>query len=212
MTKVTAKTILCYGDSNTWGNVPNSDLRYPRGVRWPSALQNILGEEYEVISEGLCGRALKSDIAPAEKNGITYIQPCVESHDPLDLIVIMLGTNDVKDKYKLSPEDIASNLKETILIIRSADIVNKDNVKILVVCPAEVSISENGWHEGYFKEGMEKSRKLPELYKKVADETGCLFLNVGDYVKVSGIDGVHLDEAGHLKLAEVLADNIKTVL
>lgn len=64
MIKTSAKTILCYGDSNTWGNVPSSFLRYPRDVRWPAVLQNLLGEDYEVISEGLCGRTLKSEATP----------------------------------------------------------------------------------------------------------------------------------------------------
>jgi lysophospholipase L1-like esterase len=131
MIKNSAKTVLCYGDSNTWGNIPKSDLRFPRDVRWPSVLQSFLGDDYEVISEGLCGRTLKSDIVSPEKNGIKYILPCILSSEPLDWVIIMLGSNDVKDKYCLTPQDIARNLEETISIIKNADISNKENLKLL---------------------------------------------------------------------------------
>jgi lysophospholipase L1-like esterase len=211
MFKDATKTIICYGDSNTWGNVPDSDLRYPRSVRWPSVLQKLLDENYEVISEGLCGRSLKSEIAKPEKNGITYILPCVLSHDPIDWITIMLGTNDVKDKYKLSAEDIADNLKETISIIKNADIDSLDKLKILIICPPEIIPSEQHGVDENFKEGIENFKKLPDLYKKVASETGSYFLNANDYIKSSKIDGYHLDADAHLKLAEVVANKIKEV-
>ena len=203
MFKDSSKTILCYGDSNTWGNIPNSDFRYPRSVRWPSVLQTLLGDDYEVISEGLCGRTLKSEIANPEKNGINYILPCILSHEPLDFVVIMLASNDVKDKYGLSANDIAKNLKETISIIKSADIDNVENLKILIICPPEVIVSEKGLDERY-KEGIEKFKKLPELYKKVALETNSSFLNASDYISSSKIDGLHFDAEAHLKLADVV--------
>ncbi|MEI8062345.1 MAG: GDSL-type esterase/lipase family protein [bacterium] len=197
------KTILCYGDSNTWGNIPKSDFRYPRSVRWPSALQNFLGDGYEVVGEGLCGRTLKSSVASPEKNGINYILPCVLSHEPLDWVIIMLGTNDVKDSYNLSAENIAENLKETILIIKNADMVNKEDVKILVVCPPEIIATEKGI-DTRFIEGIEKFKKLPELYKKVALDTEAHFLNASDFVQSSKVDGFHLDADAHLKLAEAI--------
>ena len=201
------KTIVCYGDSNTWGNVPNSDLRYPHGVRWPSALQNILGSEYEVISEGLCGRTLKSNIASPEKNGINYILPCILSHEPTEWLIIMLGTNDVKDKYKLSTDQIAQNLKETISIVRGAEIENRESLKILVICPPKIIVPKSGSNE-QFKEGIEKSEQLTSLYKMVAQETNSFFLDAGIFTQSSDIDGVHLDELGHLELARVVANII----
>lgn len=207
MIKDTAKTILCYGDSNTWGSIPDSDFRYSRSIRWTSALQNLLGDEYEVISEGLCGRTLKSEIAAPEKNGINYILPCVLSHEPLEWVIIMLGTNDVKDEYGLSPENVSDNLRETISIIRSAEMENKVNLKILIVCPPEIVISDQGPDER-FTLGIEKIKKLPNLYKTVADETNSYFINAGDFIAASTVDGLHLDEASHLKLAEVIKDFI----
>ncbi len=207
MIKTFAKTILCYGDSNTWGNIPSSSLRHPRDVRWPAVLQNLLSEDYEVISEGLCGRTLKSEIAPPEKNGIAYILPCIRSHELLDWVIIMLGTNDVKDQYNLSPDNIAENLRETISIIKGEYENAPQNITILVVCPPEIIVPKKGL-DPRFKEGIEKFKKLPELYKKVADETGSLFLNAGDFIRSSEVDGFHLDADAHVKLAGVIKDVI----
>ncbi|MDP3962781.1 MAG: GDSL-type esterase/lipase family protein, partial [bacterium] len=108
MLKDSAKTILCYGDSNTWGAIPSAGQRYPRSVRWTGVLQNLLGDDYEVLSEGLCGRTfVASDPAKSHRIGITHLQALLETHDPIDFLIIMLGTNDVKSTYNLSPEDIA---------------------------------------------------------------------------------------------------------
>ncbi len=198
-----AKTIICYGDSNTWGAVPGTDQRYSRDIRWPSVLQKHLGSGYEVISEGLCGRTLKSDKSSPELNGITYVLPCMFSHEPVDRFIIMLGTNDVNDKYQLSPDEIANNLLETISIIRNAEM--HGTPKILIICPPRIIASDNGWHESFI-EGMEKIRKLPELYKKVAAETNSTFIDANDSIVSSKIDGIHLDESEQLKLAKTVYD------
>jgi len=94
------KTILCFGDSNTWGYIPGSDgERFPRADRWPVRLQAALGAEYEVVAEGLNGRTATMDSPVAEgRNGLTYLLPCLHSHAPLDLVVIYLGTNDLGDR------------------------------------------------------------------------------------------------------------------
>jgi lysophospholipase L1-like esterase len=210
MFKDSSKTILCYGDSNTWGAIPKSIFRHPRSVRWPAVLQNLLGDDYEVISEGRCGRVFASDNAAPEKNSSMYILPCILSHQPLDWMIIMLGTNDVKDPYNLSPESIAENLRETISIIKKADVGRDDNLQILVVCPPEIIVSKEGL-DPRFKEGIEKFKKLPALYKKVATETGSHFLNAGDFVQSSMTDGFHLDAEAHIKLAGVVKGLIDTV-
>ena len=114
-----AKTILCYGDSNTWGAIPSSDERYQRSIRWPSALQNLLGSEFEIISEGLPGRTLVAhDPNKPHRTGITHLQTFLESSEPLSLVIIMLGTNDVKGIYNLSAADIAEHLNQTIKFIK----------------------------------------------------------------------------------------------
>ena len=104
------KTVLCYGDSNTWGFDPATRTRFPPHVRWTGVLGQRLGDGYQVIEEGLNGRTTRWDdpIEP-DRNGLAYLRPCVESHQPLDLIVIMLGTNDLKRRFDLSASDIAQS-------------------------------------------------------------------------------------------------------
>ena len=127
------KTILCYGDSNTWGNVPRSEERYPKNIRWPGALQDLLGSNYEVISEGLCGRTLVAEEpTKPHRTGITHLQAIVESADPVDTTIIMLGTNDVKTTYNLTPSEIAEHLSQTIEFIMNIKGLNK-NPKIFIV-------------------------------------------------------------------------------
>lgn len=102
------KTVLCYGDSNTWGHDPETRTRYPPDVRWAGVLADRLGPGYRVIEEGLNGRTTRWD-GPMEpgRNGLTYLRPCVESHQPLHMIVVMLGTNDLNRRFDLSASDIA---------------------------------------------------------------------------------------------------------
>ena len=104
------RTVLCYGDSNTWGYDPATRTRYPPHVRWTGVLATRLGAEYRVVEEGLNGRTTRWDdpIEPG-RNGLTYLRPCIESHQPLDVIIIMLGTNDLKRRFDLSASDIAQS-------------------------------------------------------------------------------------------------------
>jgi lysophospholipase L1-like esterase len=209
MIKDSAKTILCYGDSNTWGNVPRSDERYPRSVRWPGVLQNLLGDEYEVISEGLCGRTfVAEDLKKPHRTGITHLRAILESADPIDVVVVMLGTNDVKTTYNLSPEIIAQHLEKTIELIKSSDNELEKISRIIVICPPPVIVPvTNDLDEGMVN-GIELFKYLPGLYKEVSERHRCDFINAGDYVKSSSIDGYHLDAGSHLALAEVIKNQI----
>ena len=112
------KTILCYGDSNTYGLKSDLVSRYPRNVRWTGILQEKLGSEYYVIEEGLGGRTTVWD-DPVEdyKNGKKYLLPCLDSHKPLDLVIIMLGTNDLKSRFSVTPFDIGASMENLVKTI-----------------------------------------------------------------------------------------------
>ena len=103
------RTLVCFGDSNTWGYVPGSNgRRFHRDVRWPIRLQHALGDDWEVIAEGLSGRTATLDSPVAEgRNGLPYLVPCLHSHAPVDLLVIFLGTNDVGERFALPERDVA---------------------------------------------------------------------------------------------------------
>jgi lysophospholipase L1-like esterase len=104
------KSVLCYGDSNTWGYDPLTQARFPPEVRWTGVLAGCLGADYRVIEEGLNGRTTRwDDPIETDRNGLAYLRPCIESHQPLDLVVVMLGTNDLKQRFNLSASDIAQS-------------------------------------------------------------------------------------------------------
>jgi len=201
MIKDIAKTILCYGDSNTWGKNPAKE-RYPRSMRWVNILQNILGDDYELINEGLSGRTFNApDSEKPFRNGLNHLEPILKTYTPIDLVIIMLGTNDVKIIDNLQPEEIANHLEQTIKLIQQ----EKHVPKILVVCPPEIIIPENKQLPVFYNEkSLESFKKLAPLFKNVANKHDCNFINAQDYISSSKIDGFHFDPEAHQKLAEVL--------
>lgn len=201
--KDSAKTIVCYGDSNTWGRIPGNE-RYPRSVRWTGVLQKLLGGEYEIINEGLNGRTFVAvDPQRPYRTGVSQLESILQSHKPVDAVVIMLGTNDVKTTYNLTAQDIARHLDQTIALVQ------KENIsKILIVCPTEIILPEVNTLNPDFVNGPEISIQLPALYKNVAEKYSCNFLNAQDYISSSKIDGFHLEPEAHATLAGVIKDEL----
>lgn len=205
--------ILCFGDSLTWGHDPKTDgLRYPANVRWTGQLQEKLGNNFEIIEEGLCGRTTILDDPKEEgRNGKTYLKPCLLSHNPLDLVVLLLGSNDLKERFNLSSENIARNAEELVMIIKELG-CNKDNKppKILLISPPLVSEDCKLPMEG-MKGAVEKSKQFAHFYKEVADRQNCEFIDLAQYVEPSNIDGCHLEQASQAKVVEVLEEKIKVL-
>ena len=204
------KTILCFGDSNTFGFNPRTEKRYSRSIRWPYVLQKILGDSYEVISEGFVGRTLASeDSTRPYYNGSKHIQALLKSHDPIGLVIITLGTNEIKDRYKLNAKGIAKNLEKVILLIRDKKLGLEKSPKVLIVCPPPPAVPASGKVRVDMKRAPEIFKVLPTLYKEVARKYKCDYLNAGDYVSSGKFDGYHFDPEGHLGLAKVFAVRIK---
>jgi len=206
--------VLCYGDSNTWGYISGTDhQRFDITERWPKVLASLLGDEYEVIEEGLNSRTLCSDDPRPEKigkNGYTYLIPCIDSHDPIDYFILMLGTNELKIVYNKTPQEIGNMLEEYYvknIVSRKSQISDK-YIKLIIVAPPRVNESADFCKEIYT--GSEsKSKELNEIYRAIAEKYNCLF--VDNSVLETGIDGVHLTKEGHNNLAhkiyEVLISN-----
>lgn len=202
------KRILCYGDSNTWGYRPVVGGRYSEKERWPSLLKELTG--YEIIEEGLNGRTtVFTDYLEPYRNGLEYAAPCVMSHLPLDLIIIMLGSNDTKRRYHVSASEIARGLGEVILQMRHYCGRKGADPEFLVIAPPYLYALEE--ENDFDKESEEKARRLEIEYEKLAKEMKCQFLRASDYVKDIGGDGVHLTAEGHKSLAEAVAQAIEIV-
>ncbi|MFC3122214.1 SGNH/GDSL hydrolase family protein [Agaribacter flavus] len=203
------KTILCFGDSNTWGAVPGKDQRYPNGERWTGIMQKQLGENYEIIAEGQSGRtSIHDDPFEKHKNGLRYLVPCLESHQP-DLLIILLGTNDLKARFSLNAHDIAYGVRvlaEEALNFRGS---GGKKTQVLMVCPPR--IIETGYYANMLEGGENKSAKLPKFFKQNAKELSCEYYNASALIEPSEIDGIHWHRESHKLLGEALAEKVRII-
>ena len=203
------KRILCFGDSNTWGYDAYSGGRFARDVRWTGVLQDTLGKEYHIIEEGLCGRTTVFDDPLNEGlNGLSYLLPCLQSHSPIDMLIIMLGTNDCKERFAATAKNIADGAKRLIKVAQNAD-VWKEKPRILLVSPAPIEKEcETSKVAGEMGVCSAKSYELKETFELCADDCNCEFLDAGLYVSMNKIDYMHLDLESHKRLGERIADII----
>jgi lysophospholipase L1-like esterase len=210
------KNILCYGDSNTWGCKPiESDgviERFEPGVRWTGILRRQLGKGYQVIEEGLNARTTVHDdpIDGAHKNGKPYLLPCLETHVPLDLVIIMLGTNDLKSRFSLSAFDIACGIKPLLEIVASVAPKNGGlKPQTLVVAPPP--LGRLSMLADMFEGGIKKSNLFPGQYEAIARLFDSPFLDAGATVKSSNTDGIHFDPDQHQLLGEAIASSVQNI-
>ncbi len=206
------KTILCYGDSNTFGSRPMSGDRYGLDERWTGVLASELGAGYRVIEEGLGGRTtIWEDPIEEFRNGKTYLLPCLWSHRPLDLVTIMLGTNDLKMRFHLPAYDIAAGAGVLVdLTLRSGAGPNFGAPQVLLIAPPVVGKLTD--YADMMDDAVNKSSKFGEYYGRVARDYGCHFLDAGRAVVSSDVDGIHLDVGEHRKLGQAVAARVREIL
>jgi len=201
--------VLCFGDSLTWGWNPVDRGRYPFEKRWTGILQKELGINFHIIEEGLNGRTtIWDDPIEGEKNGKNYLVPCLESHKPLDLVIIMLGTNDLKLRFNKSAFEIAAAADSLAQIVqKSRTGRNYQSPEVLLISPPPLGKLTN-WEE-MMEGGYEKSKKLAQYYEMFAKDNQYHFLNAGEFVKTSDLDGLHWEEGENLKFGKAIADKVK---
>ncbi len=203
------KGILCFGDSNTYGYIPDGSGRYAKNVRYTGVLEKLLGEDYYVIEEGLCGRTtVYEDPTRYCRKAVDYIEPCLQSHVPLHCVVLMLGTNDCKTIFNAEARDIKSGMASVIEIIR-----NTTDAPIILVSPIFLGeeIPKPEFDPDFGSKSLNVSKALGAEYQKLAAETGCTFLNAAEIAKPSPVDQEHLLAEGHLVLAQALTRIIKNI-
>jgi lysophospholipase L1-like esterase len=204
--------VLCFGDSNTWGADPATGKRFNKDDRWTGVLQKSLGDEYHIIEEGLGGRTtVFEDTIQEYRNGKEYLIPCLASHTPLDLVIILLGTNDLKKRFSVSATDIAMGAGALVNIVKKSESgrnLKAPQVLLLIPPPLEKAADANETLEG----GREKSLKFPEAYKNIAKLVGCEIFDTATVIKSSDIDGVHFEKETHKKLGEAVAKTVKRIL
>jgi lysophospholipase L1-like esterase len=206
--------ILCYGDSNTWGRKPLEDIRFPLDVRWPGVLRQQLGSSYWVIEEGLNGRTTVWDDPVAEgRSGKLYLVPCLNTHKPLDLVVLMLGSNDLKPKFSLSAYEIARGAATLLEIIQKSGAgLDGQPPQVLLISPPHVIPleGESEWRD-QFEGAAQKSKQLAGYYASVAQQFGVYFMDAAKVMASSQRDGIHFEAEGHAKLGAAVAQKVKEI-
>ena len=210
------KNILCFGDSNTWGYDPETQTRFSKNIRWTGVLQQLLGTNFNVIEEGLNGRTTNVNekeehdlgYSRAYRSAMDLLSILIETNSPLDLIVVMLGTNDLKTNFNQSADMIAKNMRLVCESIISNDYFQSKS--IILVAPTHINENSPNLLDS-FVGTTSASKSFSNSYKKISDDLGLFFLDASESVKTNEIDGLHWDAIQHSDFANSLFNKIKKV-
>ena len=213
------KSILCFGDSLTWGWIPvvegSPTYRYPYQDRWTGAMAQKLGNGFHVIEEGLSARTTSADDPNDQRlNGSDYLPSAIASHLPLDLVIIMLGTNDTKPFFNRTPYEIAYGMAKLVgQVLTSAGGLGTlyPAPKCLVVSPPPLTPMPHPYFQGMFGGGHDKSTELGQQYKDMADFMKVDFLDAADFITTDGCDGIHFTAENNHSLGSAIADKVKDI-
>lgn len=190
------KSVLAYGDSLTWGYDPVNLGRHAYEDRWTSVLQKALGHGVRVIAEGLNGRTTAYDdhLADCDRNGARLLPSVLATHKPLDLVIIMLGTNDLKRGIQGTAMGATSGIKRLVRLVQQHDWgFGFDGPEILIVSPPAIQETADAMFGAMFNRSIEEGSMLASMYRDVADELGCGYFDAGSVAKTTPRDGIHLD-------------------
>ena len=210
------KTVLTFGDSNTYGTPPaharGKYRRFDALTRWPTVMQAALGEGWDLIEDGLPGRTTNrtDPVMGAHMDGQLGLRIALESNGPIDLLVVMLGTNDLQTHYAATVEQIVGGLAGLLAIARSDPYqLRHDGFDILLVAPPIVL--EQGTYRDTLLGAHEKSCDLPFAIAQLADHWGIAFLDAGTHIKPSPVDGLHFEAEDHITLGHAIAAKVATL-
>ena len=190
------KTVLCFGDSLTFGHDPAGNGRHAHGDRWPMALQKALGPDVHVVAEGLSGRTTAYDdhTSVSDRNGVRILPTLLDSHTPVDLLIVMLGTNDLKPWTGGGAFAASRGLKRLVEIVKHHPWpFDHEAPEILVVSPPHIVETADDSSMAFMPGVVEQSRMLSVFYSELADQSGCGFFDAASVSHASPVDGVHLD-------------------
>ena len=204
------RTVLCFGDSNTHGTMPMAHIdasgRFDHAARWPSVMAGVLGAAWEVIAEGHPGRTTVHDdpVEGKNRNATRILSALLDSHLPLDLVIIKLGTNDLKYRFHLNANDISFGVGVLIDIIRASKAGPGGSApRVMVVCPPP--IIEVGDLGLIFAGGAATSRDLPQAFAKLAKRFNVPLVDAAALIAVSPVDGVHYEATAQVVLGQAMA-------
>ncbi|MEM8971010.1 MAG: SGNH/GDSL hydrolase family protein [Pseudomonadota bacterium] len=207
------RTIVCFGDSNTFGSIPTVSRgmghRLGPDRRWPGILRRKLNATWTVIEEGHPGRTTVHDdpIEGRHMNGLRALPIIMETHMPVDLVIVALGVNDLKYRFSVTAQDIADSIEVLVQeIARTPWGPGGAAPQVLVIAPPPIRLVD--WYAEMFREGDEKSRSLGKHMAEMATRQNVLFLDASNIVETSAVDGLHLDSGAHRQLGQEIASMI----
>jgi len=209
------KTVLCYGDSLTWGYSPEGPGRHAPQDRWPNVLAAALGGGVTVVAEGLNGRTTAFDDPTdgADRNGARVLPTVLSTHAPLDLVILLLGTNDMKPWVAGKASAAQRGMQRLIGIVRGhAYPMGAIAPDILLVAPPPICETGDPDFAAMFDGGIEQSAMLASMYADLADETGCGFFDAGSVASTTPLDGVHLDATNSRAVGRGLEPIVRLML
>lgn len=205
------KKVLCFGDSNTYGFIPQSGLRYDKNTRWTGVLQALCGSDFSIIEGGCNNRtAFVDNPAGAEQTGYKIL-PEYFTKDYFDIVVLAIGINDLQLFFKPTLKEFEQGIEKLIKITKDLS----PNAKIILVCPSKLDLAgiKSGVFSFQFDEiSVEKSYHLPQIYKKLAEKHACKLVDLNEIAKVSPLDGLHFSAESHKTIAENLYKNLKQTI
>jgi lysophospholipase L1-like esterase len=207
-------TVVCFGDSNTHGFDASTGGRFPRSVRWPGVMAAELAGVADVVEEGLNGRTTIWDDPYLDgRNGRAYLLPCLRSHAPVDVLVLMLGTNDLKSIFGRSAAEIAAGAGAMVdQALLSGTGPDGGRPRVLLVAPPLLGGRTATSELWGFGEARARSQQFAALYRTVAELRAVAFLDAGPVAAVDPADGVHLTAAGHAALGLAIAEAVRGLL
>jgi lysophospholipase L1-like esterase len=210
------KTVLCFGDSLTWGADAQSGGRHGPQFRWPNVLAASLGDGVEVITDGLRGRTTAYDehLADCDRNGARILPTVLYTHAPLDLVILMLGANDMKPHIAGTALAAMQGMRRCVEIVRINAMRDSSTTppQVLIVSPPPLCETANTEFSAMFAGGIEQSKMLASFYRDLADEQGADFFDAGTVAHTTPLDGVHLDAENTRAVGRALAPIVKLIL
>lgn len=211
------KNILCFGDSNTWGYTPGTAVRYDIHTRYTGVMQDELGSEYRILEDGSNARTtVYEDPWTPWRLGSTALPIALVAQKPVDLLIIHLGTNDLKfvDAYMASKgaETLISIAKSVHDRKESSEVFANGEMKVLLVSPIEMDPCVANDEFGSLRNGAEESRKFAKYYRHVAESKKVYFFDAATVAKPSKIDGIHMEPESHRALGQALAEKVREIL
>jgi len=209
-------TVVCFGDSLTWGFNPVDKSRYGHDVRWTRLLQKELGDGYHVVEEGINGRTtVFEDPVRGDKNGLQHLAGVRKTHMPIDLLIIMLGSNDLQDRFGLSADAIGLAMGRVLFAAtQPTDDVEGRAPKVLLMSPPPLGDFTGKEYEGVYSNahGSAQSKRLAGVYERLAADYGVAFFDTGTVISASPVDAIHFEAGPQADLARAVAAQVRRLV